>query len=322
MPWGSTSSNSAPLFAPGAAGDIFLTADHETLHPALGWDGPADAGIAHLVEACARHELRLILDLVPDRVAVDAAIRAAEPAWFDADETGFEPPDPRRKPRSREAAEARFDQEEPAHRLGEWWAGRLSRLAAAGVAGFRCIRPDHVPPAVWRQIIADVRRAAPGTLFIAWTPGVPREAIAALAGVGFDFVASSLGWWDARATWFLEEAEVLRHVAPSIASPEPSFADRLAPRLDPQADVGVGYRRALRLAAATASGLFVPMGFEYATRRPFDLARAGPQDFEHARQEARIDLSGGDPRCQPSGGPHHRACVDGDMRALTGPEAG
>ncbi len=44
---------SAPLFAPGEAGDVFLTADPESLHPALGVAGPADDGIARLCEACA-----------------------------------------------------------------------------------------------------------------------------------------------------------------------------------------------------------------------------------------------------------------------------
>ncbi|HSU05494.1 MAG TPA: DUF3416 domain-containing protein, partial [Acetobacteraceae bacterium] len=180
---------SAPLFAPGAAGDIFLTADHERLHPALGWDGPADGGIAQLAETCAQHGLRLILDLVADRVAVDAAIRERQPAWFEAHETGAEPPDPRRKPRSREAAEARFDTRDPADRLAEWWAERVSRLARAGAAGFRCLNPQHVPGNVWRQIIGTARDAIADCLFIAWTPGVPREAIGSLAGLGFDFVA-------------------------------------------------------------------------------------------------------------------------------------
>ena len=44
----------APPFAPAPDGDIFVTADHEALHPALDWDGPADAGIAHLAEQAAR----------------------------------------------------------------------------------------------------------------------------------------------------------------------------------------------------------------------------------------------------------------------------
>ncbi|HEY6432008.1 MAG TPA: maltotransferase domain-containing protein [Acetobacteraceae bacterium] len=313
--------DSAPLFAPGAAGDIFLTADHERLHPALGWHGSADDGIARLADACARQGLRLILDLVADRVATDAAIRAQQPDWFMADEPGSEAPDPRRKPPAPDTAEARFDQADPSHRLGDWWGERLARLARAGAGGFRCLNPHHVPPSAWQQIISTTRDASPGTLFIAWTPGVPRESIPQLAGLGFDCVASSLGWWDARASWLIEEAELLRHVAPSIASPEPGFTDRLASRLDPQIDLRIAYRRALRLAAATASGLFVPMGFEYATRRRFDPARAAPRDFEQARQEATIDLTTDIRQATEWVDRIAEFRPDGEMRALAGPEA-
>jgi len=312
---------SAPMFAPGRDGDIFLSADLEALHPALGWAGPADAGIARLADDCARHGLRLILDLVPDRVAIDAVIRARQPEWFEVAEAGAEPPDPRHKPRSRDAAEPRYDADHPARELGAWWAERLTRLARAGVAGFRCLHPHHVPAAIWRQIIAEVGGAAAGTLFIAWTPGLPRDAVARLAGLGFDFVASSLAWWDARASWLVEEAETLRQVAPSIASPEPSFVERLAPHVDPEADPVVAYRRALRLAAATASGLFVPMGFEYVTRRAFDAARAAPQDFEQARQEAHCDLSNEIRAANRLADQIAALGVDGELRALTGPES-
>ncbi len=312
---------SAPMFAPGRDGDIFLSANHEALHPALGWDGPADAGIARLADDCARHELRLILDLVPDRVAIDATIRARQPDWFEADAASAEPPDPRHKPRSRDAAETRYDAGNSAGQLGAWWAERLTRLARAGAAGFRCLNPHHVPPAIWRHIIAEVRGSATETLFIAWTPGLERAAVARLAGLDFDFVVSSLAWWDVRASWLCDEAETLRQVAPRIASPEPSFTDRLAPRLDPEADVAAAYRRALRLAAATASGLFVPMGFEYATRRAFDPVRAAPQDFEQARQEARSDLSEEIRAANRLTDEIAALGIDGEMRPLTGPES-
>ncbi|HJS84857.1 MAG TPA: DUF3416 domain-containing protein, partial [Acetobacteraceae bacterium] len=90
----------APLFAPGAAGDIFLSADHERLNPTLvaGGEADADAGIARLAEACAGHELGLVLDVVLDRVAADAALREREPDWFHRHEPFSDPPDPRRRP--------------------------------------------------------------------------------------------------------------------------------------------------------------------------------------------------------------------------------
>ncbi len=310
----------APLFAPGAAGDIFLTADHEALNPALG-TSDADAAIAGLADACAAHELGLILDVVLDRVAADCALREREPGWFAADGAAPDPPDPRRRPPPRDAAEARFADPAAAAALGEWWARRLVRLARVGVGGFRCLHPDRVPAEVWRLVIAAVRAVAPSCLFIAWTPGVGRDALAGLASAGFDRVANSLAWWDGRASWLVEEAAALAGVAPALASPEPSFAERLAPRLDPRADLGAAYRRALTLAAALGSGMLVPMGFEYATRRGFDAARATPRDFERARQEAALDLTDAVRAANRLADRVGASFPDGELRTLTGPAA-
>jgi starch synthase (maltosyl-transferring) len=48
---------------------------------------------------------------------------------------------------------------------------------------------------------------------------------------------------------------------------------------------------ALRIAASTGAGLFLPMGFEFATARRFDPVRASPADMEAAERERPADLS-------------------------------
>jgi len=311
----------APLFAPGAAGDVFLSADPEVLHPALEAPDGADEAVRMLCEAAGNHGLRVVLDLVLDRMAADSPLRAREPGWFVHDGGTEEPPDPRRPPRRRQEAAARFD--DPAVRAAwaDFWAERLRRLAEAGVGGFRCLYPDQVPPCVWRTVIAAVREAVPEALFIAWTHGVPRGALPALAGAGFDRTSSSLPWWDARASWFAEEVAALHEVAPALATPEPSFADRLAAHLDPRADLGIAYRRMLKLAAALGSGMLVPMGFEYATRRSFDPQRATPADFDQVRQEASVDLTAEVRAANALADQIATKWADGELRALTGPAA-
>ena len=217
----------APPFAPDPGGDIYVTADHEALHPALGWDGPADAGIAHIAGHAAQHGLRLMLDLVLYQVAANATVRQRAPGWFS---TGFcgGAPDPRRAPARPDAAAPRFGATDTAEALTDWWSDRLTRLRRAGVAGFRAVEPDRVPPAVWRRLIERLRTAAPDALMLAWTPGTGRGAATRLAGTGFDLVAASVAWWDGRSPWLIEEMEALRPVAPAIGSPEPSFFERLA----------------------------------------------------------------------------------------------
>ena len=306
----------APPFAPAPDGDIFVTADHEFLHPALDWHGSADSGVAHLAEQAGRNGLRLMLDLAVHQVAAESVVRQRFPDWFS---TGFcgGPPDPRRAPARPDAAAARFGATEMADGMTEWWSDRLSRLLRAGVAGFRALEQDRVPPAIWRRLIDRLRAAAPDILMLAWTPGTDRTAATRLQRAGFDLVASSLAWWDGHAPWLVEEITALRPVAPAIGSPEPSFADRLAGHLPAGTDIAAAYRHALRVAAATAVGLFLPMGFEYATRRTFDAARATPDDLRLAQAEAPCDLTEDVAKANDLVDRVAALRVDGAMRQLT-----
>jgi starch synthase (maltosyl-transferring) len=274
----------APPFEPGGNGDIFVHATFDRLHPALGFSGPAEQGIALAADLAARAGLRLMLDIAPGQVAIDAPLRQRHSEWFNSVSEG-RVADPRRQPRRIDVAVPRFDQTAMADAVSDWWIDLLTRFARAGVAGFRCLTLDLVPTSFWRRVTASF----PESLFVAWTPGV--AGLHDFAGAGFARTVSSAGWWDGRASWFLDEQVALRDVAPALATPEPSFLDRLAQRLPPDANIADAYRFALRIAAATGSGLFVPMGFEYAASRRFDPILASPADMESIRQEMPIDLS-------------------------------
>ena len=113
---------------------------------------------------------------------------------------------------------------------------------------------------------------------------------------------------------------MLRRIAPVIASAEPSFFERLAARLPPGSDVPTAYRLALRMAAATGNGIFVPMGFEYATRRAFDGALAGPEDFARASAEAPCDLTEEIAAANTLVDRIATRGVNGEMRQLTSPQ--
>ncbi|HET7882083.1 MAG TPA: alpha-1,4-glucan--maltose-1-phosphate maltosyltransferase [Acetobacteraceae bacterium] len=276
----------APPFVPGASGDIYVTADHESLHPALAWGDDADAGINRISRDAAKEGLRVWLDLAIDQVAIDATVRRHEERWF-APGGCSAPPSPLRAPYRLDIAYAQLHDTEVAAAVAAWWLERLTRLVNAGISGFRCLDPDHAPASLWRQIIGSLNDCS----FLAWTPGLNRAALPRLEGVGFSHVCSSLAWWDARADWFIEEMELLRRIAPAVASPEPSFFDRRAGHVPAGGDVAADYRFALRLAAASASGMLIPMGFEFAAKRPFDAALGSPADLRRARDEAPCDLS-------------------------------
>ena len=272
-----------PVFRTGRAGDLTRVSDHDQPHPALGLEGDGTGAVAAIAAACRRHGLSLVLDLLPDRVAADGAMAAAHPEWFHA-AGASDYVDPRLPPEERGLALSRDFPEG----LAAWWEERLRAWAGAGVAGFRALHPERVPPEAWRRLIA----AAPGCTFLAWTPGLPVATAAALGGAGFDRLASSAAWWDFRAGWLMEEHDALA-AAPLLAFPEAPFGPRLAAE---EADSGLrerAARRALRFAAAFGDGLLVPMGFEFGARAPLSPASGSPEDWAALRRAAPYDLSDG-----------------------------
>jgi starch synthase (maltosyl-transferring) len=274
----------APPFEPNRGGDIFIHATFDRLHPALDFAGSAAEGLARASEAASRVGLALMLDIAPGQVAIDSVVRQRHPDWF-APVGSDQVADPRRPPLRIDVAVPRFGETALADAVADWWIELLTRLSGAGISGYRCLTLDLVPASFWRRLVTTF----PDKLFLAWTPGV--TDLRRFEGVGFDLTCSSAGWWDGRASWFLEEQETLEAIAPALASPEPSFLDRLARRLAPDADVAASYRLALHIAAATGAGLFLPMGFEFATSRRFDSVHASPADMEAAARDRPADLS-------------------------------
>ena len=189
----------APLFAPGASGDLFLAGDHECAHAVMGTSLPADQAVAELAEACRRENLQLFMDVLLGRIAPDAKLAASSPEWFQDVAPAQQRVHPRSSLTVADAAYARFDDPAAALLLAEWWIERLRRLIGAGAGGFRLPRATFAPAPIWRQIISAVRRSFPGCRFLAWTPGLTWKQITELRDCGFDAAFSSIAWWDGHA---------------------------------------------------------------------------------------------------------------------------
>lgn len=281
----------APLTRPGQRGDLFLAADFDTPDPRLGAYHSMEAALSAAASAAQKAGLELLVDVVLDRMALDSA-----------DRTGYESPlnagalDPRRPGTDIDAVFAKFDRPE----LLEQWSRRLGTWKKSGIAGFRLLGLERVPTQFLRQLIANVDGH-----FHAWTPGLQWPRLKELAGLPLDGVFASTPWWDGRANWYVEEHEILRRIAPVSSPVEAPFGPRLAQRA--RGDRRRFYEHALKLSAATADGLLIPMGFEFMADRPLDarFATALPKmDGEPPLAEAiaaALAMTGG-----------------GKMRGLTG----
>ena len=116
----------------------------------------------------------------------------------------------------------------------------------------------------------------------------------ALRAAGFDFLFNSAKWWDFRAPWLLEQYDLYRQIAPTVAFPESHDTERLAIELgDPEPpELERHYRLRYLFAAAFSSGVMMPMGYEYGCRTPLDVVGSRPGDWAWETAEPRIDLTG------------------------------
>jgi starch synthase (maltosyl-transferring) len=253
-------------------------------------------GVANLGEVCRRHELAFMLDLVIDRSDTPGGFVESHPQWFSPRvASDAPPPDPRFIGQRPRLPTLRWNSPEVAEAILVWWKTRLLALADKGVSRFRCLSPGMAPPAIWRQLIASVRGDNPACAFHAWTPGSSWEDIAALADLGFAGGFISSAWWDCRSPWLIEESEILQRIGPSIAFPEPPPGERLPPALFRAYASGPDHGRtatvrALMVAAATANGILIPMGFEYGAS-PTSNAGGLAEELQRLRRQAPFDLS-------------------------------
>jgi starch synthase (maltosyl-transferring) len=182
---------------------------------------------------------------------------------------------------------AEIAHETPEDREGLWafWERLVLASLEVGFGGFRCDAAYKVPAALWARLIARARATTPGVLFVAETLGCTVEETAALASAGFDYFYNSSKWWDFEAPWALEQHEQFRRVAPSIAFPESHDTPRLAAETGGSEAV---QRQRYAFAAAFSAGVQITVGYEFGFRRPLDVVRTRPADWE----SPSFDLTG------------------------------
>jgi starch synthase (maltosyl-transferring) len=259
----------SPPFLTDRSGDVFTPLDHDRAAISLGEDLTAPAALSTLAALCRERGLRLYLDLNLSRFSAEHPLVRFHPNAFSVRRAGGEGPiDPRHPMPERGEARPRLGDEETARMMLHWSEQQIASWIEAGVSGFRVLEAQAAAPSFWRTLMENARVVSAPVFFIAETQGLARDAALRLASAGFDAFTSSVSWWDGRAPWLVEEYQALRPHAPLIGVVEAPFGPRLGARsgVDPIAEI----RRRLTLAAATGSGLIMPMGVELAARERLD----------------------------------------------------
>ena len=235
----------------------------------------------------------VMMDLVVNHTAKDSPLTTQHPEWFMHEPDGsLHSPfavDPNDGHKGRSGAIS------PRWITGSARSARLSssisptyirHYAALGVRGFRCDAAYKVPKEVWRALIAAGRRKRDDVIFAAENLGAMEEEVKAMRGAGFDYLFNSSKYWDFRQRWLLDQYDKFRSIAPSISFPESHDTDRLVNELGvgaslpTEGEIERRYRNAYLFAAVFATGVMIPIGYEYGFRKRLHVVKTRPDDWE------------------------------------------
>ncbi|MFN4088721.1 MAG: maltotransferase domain-containing protein, partial [Alphaproteobacteria bacterium] len=290
-----------PFHYPGFSGSLYAVKDFGELHPVVrgASERPADALVRDFATAAAADGVRVMMDLVLNHTSKDALLTAEHPDWYVREPDGalrspraVDPVDPRKTTVWGDLAE--IDYSRPALRSAqvEHWARYVLRHAALGIGGFRCDAAYQVPADFWQELIGRVRSEAPDTVFAAETLGCTPDEAAALSRAGFDLLFNSAKWWDFKAPWLLDQYELYRRIAPTIAFPESHDTDRLAHELQGSSpeEIEAAYKLRYLFAASFSSAVMMPMGYEFGFSKRLHVVQTRPGDWDWEARARRLDL--------------------------------
>jgi starch synthase (maltosyl-transferring) len=306
------------IFASARTSDPTLVEDYERADSVIGDSSACDA-INRLANDSSRFGLRLILDMALDRIAATGASARARPDLFFR-KSHADMIDPRQDQLGPNALPARYDHPERAQELVAWFAGHLIRAHQAGAVGFRLLGLARTPAEYLSVLTRLVRREGVDCEFYGWTPGLSWSLFPGLEEACLDAVFASTPWWNGRDTWFVDEYNALRRVAPRVMGmPEAPYEERVAARTraDNAKQISV---LAVRIAAATGyGGILVPMGFEFGARQRMSSADASPENFARIMDEAPFDLADEIRAANALAGQLAARGAGGEMRSISGP---
>jgi starch synthase (maltosyl-transferring) len=288
-----------PFHATGESGSLYAVKDYYRMNPLFRGDakGSDDDLLRAFVSDAAAHGIAVMMDLVVNHTARDAALTREHPEWYRLDAGGdvvapsaTDPDDPEKVTVWTDLGELDWSERPARTAMLAYFRDVVRHYAQLGIRGFRCDAAYKVPAPVWAELRAAARAVDPQIVFAAENLGASMDAVLALRSAGFDYLFNSSKWWDFSSPWLLEQYERFRHIAPSIAFPESHDTPRLAAERDgmPVAELENEYKFRYLFAAFFSSGVMIPIGYEYGFDRAFDVVMTRPEHW----QAPRFDISG------------------------------
>lgn len=273
-----------PIQRTGHSKSLYSIADYQEIDPIFldpGSKASPAAQVRAMTSEAERLGLRMMVDLVINHCAIDSPLVQAHPEWFMRDGERVAHPycveADGHKVVWGDLAQFDYQGAHTAKALIEHFVGIVEWLIRLGFTGFRCDAAYQLPQSVWTQLIERIRHDHPEVVFVAETLGCSPQQTAHTAAAGFDAIFNSAKWWDFESPWLLEQYEMTRQVAPSIAFPESHDTERLFAESGGNVDT---QKQRYLFTALFSAGVMMPIGYEFGFRKRLHVVETVPGDWE------------------------------------------
>lgn len=309
-----------PINYPGFSGSLYSIKDYYRFNNMFLPEGSQDdydwKPVKEFIVQCHKRNLKVMMDLVINHVAIDCPLIEEHPKWFMkkwalvdnlthmpsrffegeqlpefdpglgsqyhleyrlANPYAIDPADSRRVTIWGDLAELNYSSEVERNSICEYWNKYLDFCLDLGFDGFRCDAAYQVRCAVWKSLISHVRSIKSDSLFLAETLGCTLDQCAKTASAGFDYIHSSSKWWDFTKPWVVEQYMAYRGFAPSVSFPESHDTPRLSKETNGNRDLQI-FR--YFFASVFSAGILMPLGYEFGFKRKLDVVDMMPNEWE------------------------------------------
>ncbi|HMP83863.1 MAG TPA: alpha-amylase family glycosyl hydrolase [Verrucomicrobiota bacterium] len=284
-----------PVHYPGYSGSLYSIKDYFEFNPLLiddsiKADGPTQ--FRRMAKEADKLGLKLIADLVVNHCAFDSPLVKEHPDWF-IRENG-KPVHPWCMEDGKKhfwSDLVQFDHKRSKDREGlfRYMLDVVEFLIGLGFSGFRCDAAYQLPDSFWRRLISETRRKHPHTKFLAETLGCSPAQTVQTAKAGFDYIFNSAKWWDYHSPWLMEQYALTCRETPSISFAESHDTARLMEELHGNVE---GVKQRYLFTALFASGVMMPMGFEFGFRNKLHVVKTRPTDWEQTQTDLTSFIQG------------------------------
>lgn len=273
-----------PIQHVGYSGSLYAVSDYFEFNPLLldkqSRLKPEDQ-VREMIKTAQSFGLKIMIDLVINHCAFDSKLVKEHPEWFAREENGdiAHPFCIENGQRVVWGDLVRFDHRgtKDPEGLYRYCLRVIEYLISLGVEGFRCDAAYQIPQPVWQRLIREVKSRHPAIVFVAETLGCTADQTKETAQAGFDFVFNSSKWWNYNDNWLLEQYNLVRESAPSIAFPESHDTARLFEESRGNLDE---MKQRYLFTALFSAGVMIPSGFEFGFRKRLHVVETRPTDWE------------------------------------------